>query len=70
MLSSKSLIGEYNMSAAVMIATQHGSKIPPTFALITALILMAMVIYFAVATIYYGGKNKDGKINSSESINK
>lgn len=60
------------MSAAatsVMIATQHGSNIPPTFALITALTLTAMVIYLAVATIYYGGKNKDSKINSSESIN-
>lgn len=61
------------MSAAatsVMIATQHGSNISPTFALTTALILTAMVIYLAIATIYYGGKDEDSKINSSKPIDK
>lgn len=61
------------MSAAatsVMIATQQGSNISSTFALTTAFILTAMVIYLAVATIYYGGKDEDSKINSSKSIGK
>jgi hypothetical protein len=29
-----------------------------------------MVIYLAVATIYYGGKDEDSKINSSKPIDK
>jgi hypothetical protein len=60
------------MSAAtsVMLATQHGSNISPTFALTTALILTTMVIYLAIATIYYGGKDEDSKINSSKPIDK
>jgi uncharacterized BrkB/YihY/UPF0761 family membrane protein len=51
------------MSAAaatsIMIASQHGSSISPIFALITAIIVSALVIYLGFATIYYGGKDKD-----------
>jgi hypothetical protein len=53
------------MSAAavtsIMIASQHGSSISPTFALTTAMILSAMVIYLGFATIYYGGKDQSHK---------
>ena len=47
------------MSAAaatsVMLATQNGSSISPTFALVTSIIVSAFVIYLSLATIYYGG---------------
>ena len=52
------------MSAAttsIMIASQHGSNISPTFALTTAIILSALVIYLCFATSYYGGKDEGEK---------
>lgn len=44
---------------SVMIATQNGSNISTTLALTTAIMLSALVIYLSLATIYYGGKDKE-----------
>lgn len=48
-------------STSIMISSQHGSNISPTFALITAIILSVLVIYLCFATIYYGGKDEGKK---------
>ena len=53
------------MSAAavtsVMIATQNGSGISPTFAFVTSIIVLSAIIYLSVATIYYGGQKTEEK---------
>lgn len=58
------------MSAAaatsIMLATQNGSSISPTFALITSMIVLSGIIYLSVATIYYGGQ-KTAEKNIDES---
>lgn len=58
------------MSAAtsVMLATQNGSNISSNFTLIISMIMLSVIIYLSVATIYYGGQKTEKNIHKKKKI--